>query len=198
MYNAQQMKTDSMVLLLLATTFAWASEPVALSLPSVAHADTEVVTNVPLPSLSHRAAKFGFSLGCRATPTNNVEIAFGTDTDSDGVLSPRETRLVVGWDSGSWFVRRGFAGERFVAWSSSTDEVKTLSWEMTLGLRAAPCRLVVREEVAPLDFELPTVPQNWLFNSDWNLMRLIGRGLDVQNESFNVQFMPESFTVILR
>lgn len=95
-----------MVLLLLATTFAWASEPVALSLPSVAHADTEVVTNVPLPSLSNRAAKFGFSLGCRATPTNNVEIAFGTDTDSDGVLSPRETRLVVGWDSGSSVILR--------------------------------------------------------------------------------------------
>ena len=198
MYNAQQMKTDSMVLLLLATTFAWASEPVALSLPSVAHADTEVVTNVPLPSLSRRAAKFAFSLGCRATPTNNVEIAFGTDADSDGVLSPRETRLVVGWDSGFWFVKRGFVSERLVAWSPSTDEAKMLSWEMALGLRAAPRRLVVREGTEPLDFALSTVPHNWLFNSDWNLMRLTGRGLDVQNESFSVQFMPESFTVILR
>ena len=198
MYTIPQMKIGTTTLLLLATTFAWASDSVALSLPPVAYADTEVVTNVPLPSLSRRAAKFAFSLGCHATSTNNVEIAFGTDDDSNGVLSPRETRLVVGWDSGSWFVMRGFVGERLVAWSPSADVAKTLTWEMTLGLRAAPRRLVVREETAPLDFELPTVPPDWLFNSDWNLMRLTGRGLDVQNESFNVQFMPESFTVILR
>ena len=98
MYNAQQMKTGLRALLFLATTFAWASEPVALSLPPVEKADAEVVTNVPLPALSRRAGLFAFSLGCRATPTNNVEIAFGADVDEDGVLAPRETRLVVGWD----------------------------------------------------------------------------------------------------
>ena len=198
MYNIQSMKTTTTVLLLFAAMFALASPLSTLSLPPVVHDDMEVVTNMPMPALSRRAAKFAFSLGCRATLTNNVEIAFGTDTDSDGVLSPNETQLVVGWDSGSWFVRRGFAGERMVAWSPSTDEAKMLSWEMALGLRAAPRRLVVREGTEPLDFALSTVPHNWLFNSDWNLMRLTGRGLDVQNESFSVQFMPESFTVILR
>ena len=100
MYTINRMKEVSMALLLLGSMSVGASEPMVLSLPPVAHADTEVVTNVPLSAFSRRAAKFAFSLGCRVTPTNNVEIAFGTDSDADGVLAPRETRLVVGWDSG--------------------------------------------------------------------------------------------------
>ena len=198
MYNTPQMKRTLTVLMLLATMFAWASEPVALSLPPVEKADAEVVTNVPLPVLSRRAGRFAFSLGCHATPTNNVEIAFGSDVDEDGVLAPRETRLVVGWDCGSWFVQQGFAGERTTAWSLSTDGTRTLDWNLALGLNAVPSRLAVCEGTAPLDFELPSVLPGWLFDTGWNLMRLTGRGLDVQGESFSVRFLPESFTVILR
>ena len=98
MYNISQMKRAMTVLLFVGAMSAMASQPTALSLPPVVHADAEVVTNVPLPALSRRAGRFAFSLGCRATPTNNVEIAFGTDVDENGVLAPRETRLVVGWD----------------------------------------------------------------------------------------------------
>ena len=198
MYNISQMKRTLTVLLLLATMFAEASQPVALSLPPVEKADAEVVTNVPLPALSRRAGRFAFSLGCRATSTNNVEIAFGADADEDGVLAPRETRLVVGWDCGSWFVQQGFAGERTTAWSPSTDGTRTLDWNLALGLNAVPNRLAVCEGTVPLDFELPSVLPGWLFDTGWNLMRLTGRGLDVQGESFSVRFLPESFTVILR
>ena len=96
-YNENMAKTIMVAVLLVAAS-AGAAQPVALSLPPVERADAEVVTNVPLPALSRRAGRFAFSLGCRATSTNNVEIAFGADADEDGVLAPRETRLVVGWD----------------------------------------------------------------------------------------------------
>ena len=95
MYTISRMKRAMTVLMFMSVASAWASEPVALSLPAVEKADAEVVTNVPLPALSRRAGRFAFSLGCRATPTNNVEIAFGADADEDGVLAPRETRLVM-------------------------------------------------------------------------------------------------------
>ena len=98
MYNVFPMKKALVVSVFMIATFAWAAQSVALSLPPVEKVDTEVVTNVPLPALSQRSGKFAFSLGCVATPTNNVEIAFGTDVDEDGALSPHETRLVVGWD----------------------------------------------------------------------------------------------------
>ena len=95
MYTVRRMKGILTVLLLMEAVSAWASQPMLLSLPPVEKADAEVVTNVPLPALSRRAGRFAFSLGCHATPTNNVEIAFGADADEDGVLAPRETRLVM-------------------------------------------------------------------------------------------------------
>ncbi|MCQ2395500.1 MAG: hypothetical protein MJ249_14560, partial [Kiritimatiellae bacterium] len=177
-YNENMAKTIMVAVLLVAAS-AGAAQPVALSLSAVEKADAEVVTNVPLPVLSRRAGRFAFSLGCRATPTNNVEIAFGADADEDGVLAPRETRLVVGWDCGSWFVQRGFAGERTTAWSPSTDGTRTLDWNLALGLNAVPNRLAVCEGTAPLDFELPSTLPGWIFDTGWNLMRLTGRGLDV-------------------
>ena len=61
----------------------------------------------------------------RRHPSNNMEIAFGTDTGTmgillvgDGELSPDECDLIVGWDCGSWFVEADEnvrAGERFSA-----------------------------------------------------------------------------------
>ena len=40
-----------------------------------------------------------------ATPSNNVQIAFGKDTDADGDLAPEETQVTLGFDCGEWFVR---------------------------------------------------------------------------------------------
>ena len=61
--------------------------PVRPVLPPVAHDDAETTTNVPFAAWQDCAGKFRFSLTCRTTPTNNVQIAFGTDADGDGVLS---------------------------------------------------------------------------------------------------------------
>ena len=94
MYNII-VKKGTLAAFLLVAASVGAAQPLALSLPPVEKTDTEVVTNVPLPTLARRAGRFAFSLGCTATPTNNVEIAFGTDSDVDGILSPRETRLVM-------------------------------------------------------------------------------------------------------
>ena len=91
---------------------ALALPPVRPTLPSVEHADVEATTNVSFMAWQENAGRFTFSLTCRATPTNNVQAAFGTDADGDGVLSLEESDLVVGWDCGEWFVQNGFDGER--------------------------------------------------------------------------------------
>ena len=115
MYTIPQMKIGTTVLLLLATSSAWAAQPTVLSLPPVVHVDTEVTTNVVISSWQRGAAKFAFSLSCIATPSNNVEAAFGKDVNTNGVLEPEETDLVVGWNRGAWFVQNGTDGERFAA-----------------------------------------------------------------------------------
>ena len=58
--------------------------------------DTEVSTNVPVPTCSGDPHKASFSLDFVGSPSNAVEIAFGIDANSDGALTPDEAHLVIG------------------------------------------------------------------------------------------------------
>ena len=95
-----------------ASLLAWAHPAVPVALPPVAHADTETVTNVPFTASLDAVGRFRLSLSCIATPSNNVEAAFGVDRNDDGVLALEETDCVVGCDCGAWFVRKGADGAR--------------------------------------------------------------------------------------
>ena len=98
--------------------------PVRPVLPPVEHLDTETVTNVPFTAYQPHLRHFIVKLAFNATPSNNVEMAFGTDGSTgttgvlpveDGELSPDECDLTVGWDCGAWFVEEGATGERVTA-----------------------------------------------------------------------------------
>lgn len=73
-------------------------------LPSPVHIDTEISTNCILRIGDGVSRTFAFTLDFDATPSNNVQIAFGHDADTDGVLSIEETGMTIGWDCGTWFV----------------------------------------------------------------------------------------------
>ena len=112
------------LLIVSAVSVAFALPPVRPVLPSVEHLDTETVTNVPFTAWQEHLRHFTFKLAFDATPSNNVEMAFGTDGATgttgvspveDGTLSPDECDLVVGWDCGAWFVEEGATGERVTA-----------------------------------------------------------------------------------
>ena len=74
----------------------------ALTLPPAQYADTETSTNMPFAIGSSGAGRFMLSLSCIATPSNNVEAAFGRDTNLDGVLDLGEITFTVGWDCGAF------------------------------------------------------------------------------------------------
>ena len=73
--------------------------PVPAALPPVAHADTEMVTNVPFTASLDAAGRFRLSLACLATPTNNVEAAVdGASAFAElGAREPRRHELAAGW-----------------------------------------------------------------------------------------------------
>ena len=64
------------------------------ALPQSEYADTEVSTNIAFAV--ERPAM---------TRINNVEVAIGTDANSDGNLAVEETAYVFGYDCGAWFAR---------------------------------------------------------------------------------------------
>ena len=75
------------------------------ALPQSEYADTEVSTNIAFAVERPAMTRIEFTVALDATPTNNVEVAIGTDTNSDGNLAVEETAYVFGYDCGAWFAR---------------------------------------------------------------------------------------------
>lgn len=115
-----------MVLAVLIVVSAWGRAVVPAELPPAVHADTETVTNVPFATALDVAGCLSFGLVCRATPSNNVEVAFGRDSDGNGMLDVGEEDCIVGWDCGAWFVREGADGEALTVVPGKCDELLTV------------------------------------------------------------------------
>ena len=78
---------------------------VVSDLPGAEFADTEVSTNIAFVVDRSMMTRIEFTVALDATPTNNVEVAIGTDGNGDGNLSVEESAYVFGYDCCSWFCR---------------------------------------------------------------------------------------------
>ena len=90
-------------------------------LPPSEFADTEVSTNIAFVVDRSMMTRIEFTVELDATPTNNVEVAIGTDGNGDGNLSVEEAAYVFGYDCGTWFER-----------SQSKSEVEVELWNPNL------------------------------------------------------------------
>ncbi len=89
---------------LLAASVALAWQTPVGPAPSPAFADMERTTNVMLQSktLQHTRV-FECSLSLLATPSNAVEVAFGTSRNGDNILQPGDETFAIGWEGGAWY-----------------------------------------------------------------------------------------------
>ena len=113
----QKVKLLAMILALPVAALAVTVEP----LPMSEYADTEVSTNISFIVDRSMMTRIEFTVALDATPTNNVEVAIGTDGNGDGNLSVEEAAYVFGYDCGTWFER-----------SQSKSEVVVEQWNPNL------------------------------------------------------------------
>ena len=190
-----------MALAVLIVVSVWGRAVVPAALPPAVHADTETVTNVPFATALDVAGRLSFGLVCRATPSNNVEVAFGTDANGNGVLEPEETDRVVGWDCGSWFTRKGADGAcqmengEWTIENGVEPEVRTLSWRVRVGADGTPSRFEATADGLPAFAERSLES---IYRPSWTLLRLTGRGLDASLENFSVSSTPDGTVFIMR
>ena len=64
-------------------------------LPPSPYDDTEISTNVTFSAGGDDARIFSLSISIDATPTNTLQIAFGRDENSDGILDWQETEFLL-------------------------------------------------------------------------------------------------------
>ena len=186
-----------MALAVLIVVSVWGRAVVPAALPPAVHADTETVTNVPFATALDVAGRLSFGLVCRATASNNVEVAFGRDADGNGRLDVGEEGCLVGWDCGAWFVREGADGEALtvVPDQSPTGDVRTLSWRVRVGADGTPSRFEATADGSPAFAERSLES---IYRPSWNLLRLTGRGLDASLENFSVSSTPDGTVFIMR
>ena len=186
----------------------FALSPVRPALPTVEHLDTETVTNVSFSAWQPHLRYFTFKLAFNATPSNNVEVAFGTDGNTgttgilpveDGELSPEERDLVVGWDCGMWFVENGTTGERVTAAPAGGCGAHELTVRMRIDHHGAVDDVLILDNGVEVFAEFAATKPQWLHSPAWNRLRLVGRGENVRaGERFFAQITPQGTSVRLR
>ena len=152
-------------------------------LPPVHHLDTEVVTNVAVSAQGSREYSFGLTFS--GTASNNVEIAFGSDADSNGALSVDEIGLYAGWDCGEWFVMNAATGERVSV--SAAEGAHSLVGMIRLRTGGRVREIAFLDDAAALFPTLQGAARAWSFPAGWNMVRLVGRGENIRSgEQFHV------------
>ena len=182
--------------------------PVRPVLPPVAYLDTETVTNVPFTACQKHLRHFTVKLAFNAMPSNNVEMAFGTDGSigttgvspvEDGELSPDECDLVVGWDCGAWFVEDGATGERVTAAPIGGYGAHEFILRVRLRRDGTIDDVCFFDNGAEVFSELAASKPPWLHASGWNRLHLVGRGENVRaGERFFAQVTPDGTSVRMR
>ena len=165
--------------------------------PQCSYADTEATTNVPFAFHGKGVKAFRFELEFASTPSNNVQLAFGRDLDSDGVLSADEADMTFAWDCGEWRIVNGANLAFCAAAAATTNSVKRLEWDLRMK-RTRMRHLDVLENGAALFPELADSPEPWFYSPDWDILRLTARGVDAPAESARVVLDITGYTINLR
>lgn len=184
----------SFCLVALLQSAAWG----ALNLPPVSFADTETTTNVVLNAGPDGVERISLELECLTTPTNNVQAAFGVDANRDGELQLGETSFVVGWDCGAWFVQRGCDGERVESPSAMTNSAGRLVFTMKAAAAGVRRRVEATADDSPVFGVFAAEAPPWLRLHGLDMVRLTGRGLEAQGESFAVRTLRDAIIIRFR
>ena len=173
-------------------------------LPPPVFADREAAADTAIPAGARDNLRhFRLELTFDATPSNNVQIAFGRDSEPlDGALAAEETAFIIGWDSGEWFLRPAGLKERFVhaPADGQTPRRRTLRAAIRVNTQGTPTVVGFSDDAGAFAFDGLALdpPPSWLDPENWNLLRVTVRGAAIAEEDVKVRFLPEGATIILR
>ena len=153
----------------------------------------EVSTNAALVLNNDASTRFGLNIELNAETNNSVAVEFGVDADLSGALSRDEVDVSLGWASGQCFFndrRSGVLVTRDIA-----SGRRKLFWKIKLSSEREAQRLIVNDGFSIL-LDAPISPS--AFNSSWNLVRVVKRGLSFAEESVTYSLFNDPFFIIVR
>ena len=163
------------------------------SLPRVEHLDCEVSTNIVLAT-SPEMSEIEFTLSLLSTPSNSVEVVFGTDADLNGDISRKETELIVGCECGVWQIVDPKNGNKYIYGESSGDS--EFKWNAWMPKNYDSKRINVSLNGQPIFAQLPH--DMFVFKRSWTHFKIISRGKGHCFRSLNVNQSNGRFYIIVR
>ena len=180
--------------LAIAASAASAARPV---LPPVEYADTETATNVAFTAWEQGMREFRFDLGFYGTASNNVEMAFGTDADGDGILTAGEVSVIAGWDCGELFVANSATDGRISETAASGPHDFSCVFEMRSNGRIAGAAF--SDNGSQVFSGISAAKPSWLYSAGWNMVRMTGRGENIRaGERFSAKITADGFAIHLK
>lgn len=150
--------------------------------PASPHADTEVSTNIAVNAVRSDARSLAIHIRVVGSPSNALEVAFGRDANTNGILDAAEVETVYGWRAGRCYVENVAGWERFES-ATADGRCGSLDFHVENGPSASPARVLALCDGQAAFPELSAgPPPAWLYRKEWNLLRVTRRGLDAPSE----------------
>ena len=185
-------------LLLLATQFVFADVYPLKNLPTSQFVDGEVSTNVCI-NLSDTTNKTQFKIDIEFSSniSNEVQVLLGQDIDTNGVLDTDEAELCFAWTTGFWQLHQMDSPNEILFSYETSGAFKKGSYILYLNDDGEPTRFeVIADKTIVLSQELTSCTS--LFNSNWNIAKVVHRGSGVENTYFGVTLQAETLLILLK
>ena len=169
------------------------------TLPVSPFADTEVSTNVVIHESRTDVRNVRIHFQLEGTPTNNLEVAFGCDANTNGVLDVSEIETVYGWRGGRYFIENVRAWERIETPAAATALCGVIDIQLHNDKHFVPRSFAATCGGEPAFANLSTTPPPaWLFRNEWNMVRVIRRGAGTPSEWVRCDVRHNSFAIRVR
>ena len=201
MVKYAQMKFAASVLVaLLVHASAFAGARVAVSsLPVSQFADTEVSTNIVLHGRRTDTWKVDLHIQLAGTPTNDFEVAFGRDANTNGVLDVEEIETMYGWRGGRYFIENVPAWERIEEEAATNALCGVCDIHLENNSSVVPRRFAATCGGVAAFGGLATTPSPaWVFRREWDMVRVVRRGAGISSEWIRCDIEYQSLSIRLR
>ena len=169
------------------------------TLPVSPFADTEVSTNVVIHGSRTDVRNVRIHFQLEGTPTNNLEVAFGCDANTNGVLDVSEIETVYGWRGGRYFIENVRAWERIETPAAATALCGVIDIQLHNDKHFVPRSFAATCGGEPAFANLSTTPPPaWLFRNEWNMVRVVRRGAGTPSEWVWCDVRHNSFAIRVR
>ena len=146
-------------------------------------ADTEFTTNILFNTRRVKTDTLHIDLYLESTSSNNIQIAFGTDSNKDGILSFDETSTIYGWNIDRYFIEDVIRGVRYED-IPDTPRVWRENFHVFINMnkRGRPIVFMAEVERVRVFNDLSLYVPSWLYNHNWDILKITRRGAEPPSE----------------